>query len=89
MTTTKKELALAMTAKGFDALDASKAIDAALEAIGVSLKAGNRVEIRGFGVFETKVRKASVSGLNGQVIPAKQVVKFKPGKELAQAVAIA
>jgi len=52
---------------------------------------GKKVELRNFGVFEVKVRKARV-GRNPNApaadvpIPPRAVVKFKPGKEMREAV---
>jgi nucleoid DNA-binding protein len=56
-----------------------------------ALAAGNTVELRNFGVFEVKVRKPRV-GRNPNrpetdvPIPRRAVVKFKPGKEMREAV---
>jgi nucleoid DNA-binding protein len=52
---------------------------------------GKTVELRNFGVFEVKVRKARI-GRNPNrpetdvPIPRRAVVKFKPGKEMREAV---
>jgi len=52
---------------------------------------GGKVELRKFGVFEIKVRKARI-GRNPNApdtdvpIPARSVVKFKAGKEMRAAV---
>jgi len=51
------------------------------------LSNGGHIELRGFGVFEIKTRKASV-GRNPRkpkdtvVIPSRKIVKFRAGKEL-------
>ena len=64
-----------------------KTLDIILEA----LAKGQTVELRNFGVFEVKVRKARV-GRNPNApeadvpIPARAVVKFKPGKEMREQV---
>jgi nucleoid DNA-binding protein len=48
---------------------------------------GRKVEIRNFGVFEVRIRKARI-GRNPHdpgadvEIPARAIVKFKPGKEM-------
>lgn len=70
--------------------DASRALDATLEAIQGELKQGNKVTIPGFGTFSTSKRKAR-KGRNPQTgeeikIKARTVAKFKPGKNLADAV---
>jgi len=59
--------------------------------ISKTLAKGETVELRNFGVFEVKVRKARV-GRNPNKpekdvrIPPRAVVKFKPGKEMRAAV---
>jgi DNA-binding protein HU-beta/integration host factor subunit alpha len=62
-----------------------------LDLISESLAAGKTVELRNFGVFEVKLRKARVgrnpNDPNKDVpIPQRAVVKFKPGKEMREAV---
>jgi nucleoid DNA-binding protein len=59
-----------------------------LDYIAEALSKGDKVELRNFGVFEVKTRKARV-GRNPNrpqtdvPIPARSVVKFKAGKEMA------
>ena len=56
-----------------------------LDYIAEALAKGDKVELRNFGVFEVKVRKARI-GRNPNApatdvpIPERSVVKFKPGK---------
>ncbi len=69
---------------------AADAVNTVLEAIGTSLKDGNKVAVVGFGTFSVTNRPAR-TGRNPQTgeaitIAAKNVVKFKPGKELAASV---
>ncbi|HJO93463.1 MAG TPA: HU family DNA-binding protein [Victivallales bacterium] len=58
-----------------------------LDYISSELSSANTIELRNFGVFEVKVRKAR-KGRNPNrpenevVIPERAVVKFRPGKEL-------
>jgi nucleoid DNA-binding protein len=58
-----------------------------LDYIAEALAKGEKVELRNFGVFEVKVRKARV-GRNPNApetdvpIPERAVVKFKAGKEM-------
>jgi nucleoid DNA-binding protein len=58
-----------------------------LDGITRALANGEKVELRNFGVFEVKVRKARI-GRNPNApstdvpIPARSVVKFKAGKEM-------
>lgn len=62
-----------------------------LDYIAEALAKGEKVELRNFGVFEVKVRKARV-GRNPNApetdvpIPERAVVKFKAGKEMRDAV---
>ena len=65
---------------------AEKVFDAVLESIEVSLHAGEEVRIVGFGSFGV-VERAERRGFNPKtkeelVIPARRVVKFRPGKRL-------
>ena len=62
-----------------------------LDHISKAVTAGETVELRNFGVFEVKVRKPRVGRNPNQPetdvpIPRRAVVKFKPGKEMRQAV---
>ena len=64
-----------------------KALNAMISAISKSLKKGDRVGLVGFGSFSVSQRAAR-TGRNPQTgkeikIPAKKVVKFKPGADLA------
>src|SRR4026207_1309913 len=60
-----------------------------LDYISESLAKGRKVELRNFGVFEVKIRKARV-GRNPNApetdvpIPQRAVVKFKPGKDMRE-----
>jgi nucleoid DNA-binding protein len=62
-----------------------------LDHISESVSKGQTVELRNFGVFEVKLRKARI-GRNPNdpdhdvPIPPRAVVKFKPGKEMREAV---
>ena len=62
-----------------------------LDYITEDLASGTTVELRNFGVFEVKVRKARI-GRNPNApardvpIPSRAIVKFKPGKEMREAV---
>ncbi len=69
---------------------ATEALNATLTAISDSLKGGNKVTLVGFGTYSVNHRPAR-AGRNPQTgktiqIAAKNVVKFKPGKELTGAV---
>jgi nucleoid DNA-binding protein len=62
-----------------------------LDYISEAVSQGKKVELRNFGVFEVKIRKARV-GRNPNrpgtdvPIPQRAVVKFKPGKEMRETV---
>lgn len=67
---------------------ATEALSATLEAITDSLKEGDKAAILGFGTFSVSKREAR-QGRNPRTgetieIAAKNVVKFKPGKELSE-----
>ncbi|MFT5166201.1 MAG: DNA-binding protein HU-beta [Saprospiraceae bacterium] len=71
-------------------VQATEALNCVLSCVEESLKDGDKVTIVGFGTFSCANRAARV-GRNPQTgasinIPAKNVVKFKPGKELMEGV---
>ncbi len=70
--------------------DAKRALDAFIDSTTTALKKGDRVALVGFGSFSVSKREAR-KGRNPQsgkeiTIPAKKVVKFKAGAELADKV---
>lgn len=72
---------------GLTKADSKKALDAFISATTGALKKGDRVALVGFGSFSVSEREAR-QGRNPQTgkvitIPAKKVVKFKAGAELA------
>jgi len=69
---------------------ATEAVQAVFDSIEGSLKNNDKASFVGFGTFSTSFRKAR-DGRNPATgatikIPAKTVVKFKPGKALADSV---
>ena len=66
--------------------DLEKFFNIILEEIRYSLKKGERVELRGFGVWSTRLQKARVSRnpKTGEKVntPEKKTIHFKMGKEL-------
>ena len=65
---------------------AEKAVDALFDAIRRSMQRGDRIELRGFGVFQVKPRKRGI-GRNPRTgkevkIPPGRTIRFKPGKDL-------
>jgi len=69
---------------------ADKALNGFMEAVTESLNTGEKVTLVGFGTFSVTERKAR-TGRNPRTgkpmeIPAKKVVKFKPGTKLSESV---
>ena len=67
---------------------AAEAVNCLINSIGDTLKEGDRVSLVGFGTFTCNMRDAR-TGRNPRTgeaiqIPSKNVVKFKPGKELME-----
>ncbi len=91
MTTTKKDLALEVAKEtGCKKSLAAKMVDSVFSAMRNSLVKGDRIEIRGFGVFQVKDTKPKPAARNprtGDVIyvPARRKTHFKPGKLLKDA----
>ncbi|MGC8865138.1 MAG: HU family DNA-binding protein [Bacteroidales bacterium] len=87
----KAELINAIAANsGLSKAASKKALDATVAAITDALKKGEKVSLIGFGTFGVAKRSAR-TGRNPKTqqvmqIPAKAVVKFKPGSELSKVV---
>lgn len=69
---------------------AQKVVDALFTAMRETLSQGNRIEIRGFGVFQVKDTKPKPAARNprtGEIIyvPARRKTHFKPGIVLQRA----
>ena len=66
--------------------DLEKFIDIVLNEMKQSLKRGDRVELRGFGVFSTNIQKARISRnpKTGEKVntPEKKTIHFKMSKEM-------
>jgi DNA-binding protein HU-beta len=65
---------------------AELAVDAVFDAMRISMQRGERIELRGFGVFQVKPRKRGI-GRNPRTgrevkIPPGRTIRFKPGKDL-------
>ncbi len=70
--------------------DSEIIVETIFESIVTSLRAGDKIEIRGFGSFRTRQRKPRV-GRNPKTgdrvdVPAKKIPFFKPSKELKDVV---
>lgn len=66
--------------------DSEVIVDAIFESVVRSLRSGEKIEIRGFGSFRTRERRARV-GRNPKTgarveVPPKRIPYFKPSKEL-------
>ena len=75
---------------GLTKVDAKKAVEAFIKTVEGAVKKGDKVALLGFGSF-TVVKKAARKGVNPKTkkpinIPARKVVKFKPGAALAKVV---
>ena len=71
---------------GIPKLKAEQAVEALFNSMKDALARGDRIELRGFGVFIVKPRKRGV-GRNPRTgeevaIPSGKTIRFKPGKEL-------
>lgn len=65
---------------------AELAVETVFESMKRALASGERIELRGFGVFNVRPRKTGI-GRNPRTgaevnIPPGKAVRFKPGKEL-------
>jgi len=88
MTLTKRDLVTRIASEtGMNQQHVFDVVQKTLDHISEALAKGDKVELRNFGVFEVKVRKARV-GRNPNApetdipIPERPVVKFKAGKEM-------
>ena len=90
-TITKRHLAQAVSeSTGISRLLALEMVNHLFTAMREQLIEGNRIEVRGFGVLETKDTKAKPAARNprtGEIVyvPARRKTHFKPGKELKSA----
>jgi len=88
MTLTKRDLVVRISEEtGLNQTQVFAVVQKTLDYITESLANGGKAELRNFGVFEVKVRKARV-GRNPRrpeidvPVPARSMVKFKAGKEM-------
>ena len=76
---------------GLSKKDSERVLNAAIDAITAALVKGEKAQISGFGIFETKTREARI-GRNPHTketieIPATRVPSFKASKALKDSVA--
>jgi nucleoid DNA-binding protein len=88
MTLTKRDLVVRISEEtGLIQTQVFDVVQKTLDYIADALAKGDKVELRNFGVFEVKIRKARI-GRNPNKpdidvpIPARSMVKFKAGKEM-------
>lgn len=89
---TKRDLTIRISEEtGLPQQQVLEVVQKTLDYISRAVAKGDTVELRNFGVFEVKIRKARV-GRNPNApetdvpIPARAVVKFKPGKDMREEV---
>ena len=91
MTTTKKDLALEIAkTTGCNQSLASQMVDSLFQTMRESLIKSERIEIRGFGVFQVRDTPPKTAARNPRTgepvfIPARRKAFFKPGKLLKTA----
>ncbi len=86
---TKREIVKAIAAKtGLTQAQAKEAVQETLNAMIEQLSRAGRLELRNFGVFEVRKRRARTARnpRTGEPVkvPARKVVVFKPGKLMEQ-----
>jgi len=79
-------IAVAAEKSGISKKDAERVVNALLDTLTASLVKGEKVQLSGFGIFETKEREARM-GRNPRTkepvqIPATRTPTFKPSKLL-------
>ena len=66
--------------------DASKIVNVFFDTISEAISTGERVELRGFGIFDVKIREARIARnpKNGEAVavPEKKVPFFRMGKDM-------
>ena len=88
---TKRELTTQLAIKlGMTQKDVGSVLEVLLDEICRSLADGRRLELRDFGVFDTRTRASHV-GRNPRTgeqvpVPERKVVTFKPGKQMKEVI---
>lgn len=75
---------------GLSKVDAKKSVDAFIQTVKDTVEKGEKVSLLGFGSFSV-VEKSARKGVNPKTkktinIPARKVVRFKPGAGLTEVV---
>ncbi len=86
---TKEDIARRLKKKcGLSQAAARTAVRTIVDALREAVRQGERVELRGFGIFTVRARnpKKGRNPKTGQAVdvPARKVVRFKPGMALRQ-----
>ena len=84
-------IAIAAENSGMTKKDTERVLNAAIDAVTAALAKGEKVQVSGFGIFETKNREARI-GRNPHTkeaieIPATRVPAFKASKALKDIIA--
>lgn len=84
-------IAVAAENSGMTKKDTERVLNAAIDAVTAALVKGDKVQVSGFGIFETKNREARI-GRNPHTkeaieIPATRVPAFKASKALKDLIA--
>jgi DNA-binding protein HU-beta len=91
LTVNKNELIASIASEtGLTKTDSAKALDAFVTSVTKALKKGGEVRLVGFGTFSVS-KRAATTGRNPRTgatikIAARKVAKFRPGKQLKDAV---
>ncbi len=89
---TKQQIAAKVSKQtGVPAIQVANVIQQTLDSISNALADGDHIELRNFGVFAARLQRAR-TGRNPNTgaavpVPARAVVRFKPGKEMRRLVA--
>jgi nucleoid DNA-binding protein len=91
-TITKQDIITQVSAKtGIPQHRVTEVVQQTFDCMSQLLAEGRRIEVRNFGVFDVKVKKARMGRILATMqpveIPSRAVVRFKPGKEMRQIVA--
>lgn len=82
----KQDLVQRVVERGVPRVRAEQAVEAVFRSMKRALIAGERIELRGFGVFSIRPRKTGIgrnprTGREVSIEPGR-AVRFKPGREL-------
>ena len=82
----KQDLVQRVVDRGVPRVRAEQAVEAVFRSMKRALVEGDRIELRGFGVFSNRPRKTGIgrnprTGLEVSIEPGR-AVRFKPGREL-------